>query len=97
MCVPIVHNPCDMSPCANNGSCTPVGSNYTCHCEPDYTGSNCNVLVEVCSLVTCPDNSTCVQMTTNTYNCVCDSGFSQQGDECIESTPAGPVTHIQSK
>ncbi|XP_072904906.1 IgGFc-binding protein-like isoform X2 [Hemitrygon akajei] len=33
--------PCLAYPCQNEGTCVPLGKNYTCKCEPGFTGRNC--------------------------------------------------------
>ena len=33
---------CDLSPCANGGTCTGTTSSYTCSCSPEYTGGTCS-------------------------------------------------------
>jgi len=37
----VIPNPCDPSPCANNGTCEDVSGNATCVCPPEYTGPTC--------------------------------------------------------
>ena len=59
--------------CPGNSTCVDEVNSYTCQ--------------EDCRSVTCPNNSICVQTerTTGDYECICDSGFSQQDDKCIQS------------
>ena len=41
--------------CYNGGNCTNVGEgNYTCSCQPGYTGSQCTVDVDECHTYTSP-------------------------------------------
>ena len=80
-----VVNPCDATPCANNGSCTAMGSfNYTCQC---YTGSTCEDNIDGCLTITCPNNSVCV----NGSMCVCPLGSDLVTEVCIQLTEATPT------
>ncbi|CAK8697933.1 unnamed protein product [Clavelina lepadiformis] len=37
-------SPCQPSPCVNGGACIEVkGDNYTCRCQPNYEGENCEI------------------------------------------------------
>ena len=62
-CMHAVINPCDSSPCANNGSCVPgMGPprsrvDYTCQCAAGYTGPRCESNIDRCQLAVCPNNS----------------------------------------
>ena len=74
-----VVNPCDPSPCANNGNCTAMGPfNYICQCAPNYTGPTCEDEIDACLSIACPNNSMCV----NGSLCVCLPGFELIGDVC---------------
>ena len=74
--------PCDNSPCAVTGQCQSMGPfNYTCSCDPGYTGPTCAVNVDDCLAAVCPENSDCVDGVTE-YTCVCHHGFT--GDNCTE-------------
>ena len=73
-------NTCDSSPCANNGSCIPLGPfNSTCECAPGFTGPECQVDIDECLTAICPENSDCVDA-IDSYFCVCHSGFG--GEQC---------------
>jgi hypothetical protein len=34
-------NTCASFPCYNNGSCTPAGASFLCHCKNSYVGNQC--------------------------------------------------------
>ena len=35
---------CDKAPCVNNAVCTEQkGNDYSCNCQPGFTGQNCSV------------------------------------------------------
>ena len=76
-------NPCDVSPCSNNGSCIPMGPfNYTCQCLDGYAGPTCDLDIDECLTAVCPSNSECVDA-INSYTCVCDPGFVAMHNQCI--------------
>ena len=67
--------------CSNNGICHPEGY---CHCNKDYTGSNCELDLNQCSSYPCINNSTCYdinignnssQMLSRNYTCNCSAYF----------------------
>ena len=64
-----VTNPCDSSPCGNNGECSRVGvSNYTCECNNGYSEPDCSD----CELGFEKEGDECIQIilqpTLNTDN-----------------------------
>ena len=80
----VVINPCDSSPCANNGSCSPVGPfDYTCQCAVGYTGLTCEIDNDHCLSVICPNNSMCVDG-VNSYECICYPDFMLDEDRCVK-------------
>jgi hypothetical protein len=34
-------NKCASFPCYNNGSCTPAGPSFLCHCKAQFSGTQC--------------------------------------------------------
>ena len=93
-----VVNPCDPTPCANNGNCTSMGPfNYTCQCAPGYTGSACEDVIDGCLEISCPNNSVCV----NGSLCVCLPGYELTGGVCAQpetpssaDDPAGTCSRV---
>ena len=79
-----VINPCVSSPCATSGNCVPgmgpLGVDYICQCAAGYTGPRCEVNIDDCQSVICPNNSICVDE-VNSYQCICNP---QNGNICIE-------------
>ena len=37
----ISDDPCYQKPCFNSGTCTPMGSSYSCSCPAYFSGRNC--------------------------------------------------------
>ena len=83
---------CDSSPCANGGSCTPMEPfNFTCQCKVGYTGRNCEVNVDDCVSVTCPNNRVCMDG-VNTFECICmPSVFEEIDDLCLAVLQTGSL------
>ena len=82
---------CDSSPCANGGSCTPIEPfNFTCQCKVGYTGRNCEVNIDDCVSVTCPNNSVC-EDGVNTFECICMPGFEEIDDLCVAVLQTGSL------
>ncbi|XP_052219067.1 neurogenic locus notch homolog protein 2-like isoform X1 [Dreissena polymorpha] len=74
---------CEVNYCASNpcghGTCVNSRTNYTCVCDPSYTGRNCTNL-NYCSPNPC-EHGICVNGKTN-YTCACDP--SHIGRHCAE-------------
>ena len=85
-------NPCDSSPCANGGSCTPgmMGPfDYTCQCAAGYTGPRCGVNIDDCQSAVCPNNSICMDG-VNSYECICYPNLElDAGGRCVSTLPMG--------
>ena len=79
-------DPCAKSPCGNNGECDDKIDSYTCRCQPDYTGINCETQIDDCYGIICHNNGTCVD-DVNKYTCNCVIGFRDMHcgmvDECF--------------
>lgn len=78
-------NKCDSSPCENGGVCmvnTTDNSKSVCNCSQSWSGTNCTVAVAVddcanpnsnCSIL---GTSICVDTGLNSYDCLCNPGYS---------------------
>uniref|UniRef100_A0A8D9E0W6 Protein crumbs n=1 Tax=Cacopsylla melanoneura TaxID=428564 RepID=A0A8D9E0W6_9HEMI len=74
---------CAARPCRNNGTCTTLqgGSNFSCTCQPGYTGTLCEEDINECETGAkdvC-NYGICVN-TNGSYQCFCRPGFA--GDHC---------------
>jgi len=73
-------DPCDSSPCLNDGRCTTTHrqSSYECSCQPGFTGRRCESFVDWCDAEQghsrCQHGGTCVQ-NGNQYECLCQPGW----------------------
>ncbi|KAG1680491.1 Sushi, von Willebrand factor type A, EGF and pentraxin domain-containing protein 1 [Nymphon striatum] len=82
-------DPCDSSPCLNNGSCKTKGSSYECICPEHYSGTSCQNEPDPCSSNPCV-HGIC-RSTHQHYQCYCYPGFGGgncefEYDEC-DSNP----------
>jgi len=70
-------NQCSSSPCGPNGTCTNLGTNYTCCCAPGYTGSQCTQLINYCLPNPCSTDGVqqCLSITVGSFICVCKAGY----------------------
>lgn len=55
-----------------------VGS-YECVCEDGWTGQNCEKQIEMCSVATCKNDASCINLFQD-YFCVCPKGT--DGKQC---------------
>ena len=60
--------------CGENQRCVDVILNYTCVCEPGYTGPDCSTEFDVCMGVNCTFGS-CVE---GVGSCMCNPGYTGQ-------------------
>ena len=50
-------NECASNPCLNSGQCQNLDGFYQCSCTPEYTGTNCEVRIDINS---CIPNNPCL-------------------------------------
>ncbi len=86
----VVGNACSSSPCLNGGQCAVTGNSYQCACQPGYSGLRCQSQSEYhsitlcfypgssnpCSLNLCLYGSTCILLSSYSFQCVCVDGTS---------------------
>lgn len=80
---------CASDPCQNSGTCENTPTSYTCHCQPGFTGTNCETNVDDCAASPCI-NGVCVDEEAG-YTCSCPVGFA--GTHCeinIDDCTAAP-------
>ena len=63
--------------CGENQMCVDEILDYTCVCEPGYTGPNCTTKFDVCQGVNC-NSGTCVVELDGSYACDCDPAYTGQ-------------------
>ena len=76
--------------CNGNGRCEDGVDSFTCVCDPDFTGQQCEIdnsvagigsdvdeAMDICTNVNCQNNGLCMNR-TDTFLCICDSGFTGQ-------------------
>ncbi|KFM78257.1 Basement membrane-specific heparan sulfate proteoglycan core protein, partial [Stegodyphus mimosarum] len=77
--------PCEKNPCLNDGTCveddgSPQG--YVCECLEGYSGTNCEIETDLCSLIDpCKNGGTC-SGSGNSYKCNCPLAY--KGTNCEE-------------
>ena len=79
-----IKDACALAPCLNNGKCKMSSGVYTCSCPLEYSGSRCELPIDVdendyCESSPCLNNSTCVNQPSH-FKCVCGPGYF--GEKC---------------
>ncbi|XP_068083923.1 uncharacterized protein [Anabrus simplex] len=69
---------CEMEPCLF-GQCQLTDKSYTCHCQPGYTGINCEQKQRPCADNPCEGRGECIEK-SNTYHCICHAWM--EGPRC---------------
>ncbi|CAF0726212.1 unnamed protein product [Adineta steineri] len=63
---------CAFNPCTNNGICHQLSTrgDFSCQCLPNYSGSRCEILIDVCQLNTslCSSTDICIPINNNLTN-----------------------------
>lgn len=82
-------NECKRKPnvCLNDGICYDTYGSYICECPPNYTGFNCEQLIDPCFTNPCGHGGSCVSR-SDTFQCICSIGYS--GELC-ENGPVCPI------
>ncbi|XP_033642813.1 uncharacterized protein LOC117302931 isoform X2 [Asterias rubens] len=86
-------NECASTPCMNGGTCLNQVNQYTCICTVSWTGDNCDMDIDECTLGldTCSASAACSN-TIGSYTCACLDGYRGDGFDCKEIIllPFGP-------
>ena len=72
--------------CSENASCSTLGDNITCTCNPGFTGGGlqCSPLAEdPCDVLECTEHAQCVRE-AGAAVCVCEPGFTGNGINCVD-------------
>ncbi|CAB3403624.1 unnamed protein product [Caenorhabditis bovis] len=78
-CTALTSSPCIEMPCGNGGTCVATGRQFTCLCQPRYTGDRCEIDQEPCASHPCPQGIQCIPY-SNDFLCKCPDGFT--GKHC---------------
>lgn len=90
--------------CRNNGSCIEVNITianvdtltYKCECDTDYTGTNCELVVDFCRNITCQNNGMC-KTVNMTWKCFCLSDTLYYGEYCEHRTATLAIKQALTK
>ncbi|XP_029638725.1 cadherin EGF LAG seven-pass G-type receptor 1 isoform X1 [Octopus sinensis] len=72
-------NPCEISPCLNEGNCLDLGNNFNCLCRPGFSGAKCESDIYECESNPCQNNGVCRDF-INGFMCTCPYGYT--GSTC---------------
>ena len=56
--------------CKHGGVCTDLVNDYSCACQPGYTGKSCEVNIDECAPAPCQNGAACTDQ-VNDYSCAC--------------------------
>ncbi|XP_054868346.1 protocadherin Fat 3a isoform X5 [Amphiprion ocellaris] len=85
---------CLQQPCRNGATCTSLPSGgFSCNCNPQYTGGNCEMEITACVPNPCQNGGVCKPI-GNAFLCSCRRGFrgltcEEDVNECDRSNPEG--------
>lgn len=68
-CMKIIVGLDEENVCKNAGRCVNVGNSHKCECQPGYTGSYCEEMVDECKSNPCRNGATCKDY-QGTYECI---------------------------
>ena len=69
-------DPCESTPCKNNGKCHSENGQVKCKCSLPYFGSLCEDYRNPCQFSRCLNGGSCVPNEDFTdYTCTCQEGF----------------------
>jgi len=95
-------NPCDSNPCTevNRTICSVNGSGFECNCNDGYvfsvTENTClKKEIPTCETFQCGLNEECKILNEEAI-CVCEEGFIQDGDNCIEKSEEKIIIRIMA-
>jgi len=72
------YSPCTSTPCVNAGTCTASGYTYSCACVAGWSGVNCQIEINQCTLYSpCQNGATCNELVNN-YTCSCIAGWTDR-------------------
>ena len=74
-------------PCQNGGTCeNPAPDEYLCKCPEGFSGTDCQVVDNLCATAPCQNGGTCTETDVGDFNCSCSSGWT--GPTCqISKSP----------
>ena len=81
--LPMFENPCTSRPCLNDGICLLKTEGFSCVCGLQYTGMNCQYMMNFCATNPCLNGGTCVNNMYG-YTCVCNKYFTGNSSNCKE-------------
>ena len=71
-----------MKKCRGNGECYKFNQEETCCCFPGFTGTDCSIEINPCTMANCQNNGTCVVIDNSfDYKCNCKPGYT--GEHCM--------------
>ncbi|XP_067894247.1 protein delta homolog 1 [Heterodontus francisci] len=77
-------NNCNPNPCANNGTCTDLVSDFSCFCLGGFTGKSCEYSVTSCLSHPCQNGGTCHDHPGGGFDCTCLPEYG--GETCQNQT-----------
>ena len=83
---------CDLKPCLNNGTCVDKNNSYTCICDREELGPNCEILSPCSKNDICQFGGYCLNLNDGTYRCLCLPGHTGQNCQIeIVTSTAKPI------